>query len=116
MGGQTPEDAVVQDPVSPALPEDDELSFAPVWECGMDMGMSPDALDLYFPFAFMPMEEQFVPEQFVPEQFVPEQFVPEQFMPLVWHEMEQIQQPLEEIQQLPRAVLSLASALPEPEM
>jgi len=133
--GQTPEDTVVHDPVTPAR-EDDELSFAPVWECGMDMGMSPDAQDLYFPFAFMPMEEQFVPEQcvpeqfvpeqfvpeqfvpeqFVPEQFAPEQFVPEQFMPLVWHEMEQIQQPLEEIQQLPRAVLSLASALPEPEM
>lgn len=70
--------------------ETGEINFAPVWESVMDNGVVTDAQkDLYFPCAVMAMDEQFVP--------------------MMWLGLEAIQQP-------PRAVLSLASALPEPDM
>jgi len=70
--------------------KEDEAQFAPLWDSTQDDGMVTDAqTNLYFPCAIMPLEEQFVP--------------------VMWLG-------LETVQPQPRAVLSLASALPEPDM
>jgi len=79
--------------VTPVAAEDKQVDFAAAWDTGMDGGATPEAqTGLYYPCDIMPIDEQ--------------------FMPMMWFGLET----MEMIQQQPKAVLSLASALPEPEM
>jgi len=92
-------DSTIQSVDAP-LVEDTPMNFAQFVEFGMDTGAPTDMqTDLYFPGAAMSMEEHF------PGAAMP---MDEQFMQMMWMGIE--------TSQPSRPVLSLAEALPEPEL
>jgi len=98
--GQVCAESTIQNDDAPISEQETPMNVGQFVDFGMNMGALTDLEpDLYFPGAAMPMEEHF------PGPGMP---MDEQFMQMMWFGME--------TSQPPRPVLSLAEALPEPEL
>jgi len=112
--GQEPvcAESTIQNVDSPILQEETPMHFTQFVDFGMNSGGSTDMqADLYFPGAAMPMEEHFPGAAMPMEEHFPGAAMDmdeQQFMQMMWVGME--------TSQPSRPVLSLAEALPEPEL
>jgi len=101
--GQFSAESTTQKVDAPISDEESPMIFAQYVDFGMDMGSPTDMqADLYFPGAAMPMIPM---EEHFPGAVMP---MDDQFMQMMWVGME--------TSQPSRPVLSLAEALPEPEV